>query len=583
MAFNMTRKQSLELLATQLENERSSFIPQWKDVCNYLIPTRPKWQVTDNNKGDRRNQHIIDSTGSFALRTLRSGMMSGVTSPARPWFRLSVSDQNYSEIPSVQNWLYTVTNRMAQNFLRSNLYQVLPNLYGDLGGLATGLMLVERDLDTAFRFYSIPTGSYCIGLDDKLRVRVFFRDLRYNVRQLIEKFGLPDPERPFEVDWSRFSTTVKSLWDTGQTEAWIEVRHFILPNPDYNPGSELPSQKRFLDVYYERSYMGQGPSPTNINNELYLRESGYDYFPLLGPRWETSGEDIYGTNCPGFEALGDIRALQLMQKRKAQAIEKHVNPPLRASTSLKNQNVQGLPGKTTFVDVNGNGQGVAPIYEVKPDIQGMLLDIQDHQRRISRAFYEDLFLMLAQSDRRNITATEIQERHEEKLLALGPVLEQLNQDLLDPLIDIAFIEMLEQGQIPEPPPEIQGQNIRVEYISIMAQAQKLIGIGTVERFLGMASQIVSVFPSAADKIDPDQAIDIYADLTSIPPGIVRSDDEVAEIREAQAAAQMRAQQAAEVQQAASAAKDLSSANLDGDNALSAMMAQAEAGNLAESI
>lgn len=571
----MSRKQSLEYLASQMENERNTYVAQWRDVCDHLMPTRPKWQITDHNKGDRRNQKIIDSTASFAHRTARAGVMSGVTSPARPWFRLSIPDKTLAESSPVKNWLFDVTQRMNNVYLRSNLYQVLPTVYGDMIGISTGCMLAERDLDTVLRFYSIPMGSFCIGLDDKLRVRTFFRDLQYNVRQLVEKFGMTDPDRPEDIDWDKFSTTVKTLYSQKNFEATIQVRHFILPNPDFNPGRPQAKYKRFLSCYYERSYIGSGPSPINSDmaEDIYLRESGYDYFPVLAPRWEVSGEDIYGNNCPGFEALGDIRALQLMQKRKAQGIEKQINPPLRAFNSLKNQNIQGLPGRTTYVDPSGTQAGVAPIYEVRPDINGMLLDIQDHQFRIRRAFYEDLFLMLASSNDPNRTATEIMERKEEKLLALGPVLEQLNQDLLDPLIDITFFEMIEQGQLPEPPPEIQGLDIKVEYISIMAQAQKLIGIGTLERFLGMASQIVQFSPSSIDKIDADQAIDEYAEMTSIPPRVVRSDEAVAEIRQAQAQAAQAQMQMEQMQQAAAAAKNLSQANLSGDNALNAAISQ----------
>lgn len=577
----MTQKQSLEYLASQMDQERTTYVPQWRDVCDYLIPTRPKWQITDHNQGDRRNQKIIDSTACFAHRTARAGIMSGVTSPARPWFRLSVPDKELAENASVKNWLYDVGLRMNNVFLRSNLYQVLPVVYGDMIAISTGCMLAERDLDTVLRFYSIPMGSFCLSLDDKLRVRTFYRDLQYNVRQLVEKFGITDPDKPEEIDWSKFSTTVKTLYSQKNFEATIQVRHFILQNPDYNPNRPQAKYKKFLSSYYERSYIGSGPSPigSDMNNDVFLRESGYDYFPVLAPRWEVSGEDIYGNNCPGFEALGDIRALQLMQKRKAQGIEKQINPPLRAFNSLKNQNIQGLPGRTTFVDPNGTQAGVAPIYEVRPDINGMLLDIQDHQQRIRRAFYEDLFLMLASSNDPNRTATEIIERKEEKLLALGPVLEQLNQDLLDPLIDITFFEMLEQGLIPEPPQEIQGMEIRVEYISIMAQSQKLIGIGSLERFLSMAGQVAQFDPKALDKIDTDQAIDEYAEMTSVPPRVVRSDEVAAEIRARRDQAAAQQAQMEQMQQAAMAAKNLSQSNLSGDNALSAVAAQAQAGSI----
>ena len=187
--------------------------------------------------------------------------------------------------------------------------------------------------------------------------------------------------------------------------------------------------------------------------------------------------------------------------------------------------------------------------------------------------------MLANSDRREITAREIDARQEEKLLALGPVLEQLNQDLLDPLIDIAFQIMDRQGLIPEPPQELQGMDLKVEYISIMAQAQKLAGIATIERFAGFVSSVAAMDPSVLDKIDTQQMIDVYGDRLSLQPGIVRPDEEVQAMMAQKQQAQMNQQAMASIAQGANAMKQLSSADMTSDNALTRLIDNANAGAL----
>jgi hypothetical protein len=214
---------------------------------------------------------------------------------------------------------------------------------------------------------------------------------------------------------------------------------------------------------------------------------------------------------------------------------------------------------------------------VNPRIQELMLDMLEQQQRIRRGLFEDLFLMLANSDRRQITAREIDERHEEKLLALGPVLEQLNQDLLDPLVDIAFMIMMRQGLIPPPPKELQGQQLKVEYVSIMAQAQKLVSVAGIERFAGFAMQVAQVAPEALDKINADQMLDEYAMITSVAPSVVRTDEEVAMIREQRAQAQRNAQMAEMLKQGAGAAKDLSQADMSGENALTKLVGGAAGG------
>ena len=55
------------------------------------------------------------------------------------------------------------------------------------------------------------------------------------------------------------------------------------------------------------------------------------------------------------------------------------------------------------------------------DLGALAADIADVQGRIKEAFYANLFLMMAESDRREITAREIDEQREQKMLMLGPV------------------------------------------------------------------------------------------------------------------------------------------------------------------
>jgi hypothetical protein len=569
----VTKRTKLEVQRAQLQNERSSFLTHWKDLGEYVLPRRPRFEVTDNNKGDKRNQKIIDSTGTIAARNLRSGMMSGVTSPARPWFRLNTPDAELSEVAPVKNWLYSVERRMLTVMGKSNLYNVLPIIYGDMGVFGTAAMMIEEDFDQVIRCYPFPIGSYTLASNDKLQVNVFNRDFRMTVRQLVQKFGRKDGKG--KVDWTNFSDHVKQMWDRGEYETWIEVCHHIGPNEQYNANRLDSKFKKYTSCYYERGFSGKGNGylATESDKDRYLSESGYDYFPVLAPRWEITGEDVYGTSCPGMDALGDVKQLQLGEKRAFQAIEKMVNPPMIAPTNLQNKAVSLLPGGVTYSDEQSGTKGFRPAHEVNIQLQHLEEKQQQIRTRIQKAFFEDLFLMLASSDRREITAREIEERHEEKLIALGPVLEQLNQDLLDPLIDIVFDIMSRQGLIPEAPEEIAGQELKVEYISMMAQAQKLVGISGVDRFTNFANTLIAASPAAADKINTDQLVDVYGDMMSIPPGVVRTDEEVEAMRADRAEAAKVQQQSETIAQTASAAKDLSQANLDGDNALTAITEQ----------
>jgi len=559
-----SKRERYEVLRSQLYNERSTFIPHWKELSEYVSPRRSRFEISDVNKGDKRNHKIYDSTATKALRTLASGMMSGITSPARPWFRLTTSDPALAELGPVKGWLYLVTQRMSAFFLKSNLYRALPLVYADIGLYGTAGFGVEEDDKELLNAQVFPIGSYMIAKNTKGQVDVFIRDFRLTVRQLVEKFGVLNPKTG-SPDWSNFSPTVKHSWDNSNYESWVDVCQVIEPNHFYDPRYMNSKYKKFSSCYYERG--------KDMAGDVYLRESGYDYFPVLAPRWEVTGEDVYGTNCPGMTALPDIKMLQTMQKRKAQAVEKMVNPPMTATNDMRNTVNSVLPGDITYMQT-GNSV-FKPAYQVEPRINELVLDIQDTRQSIQKDFYEDLFLMLATLDRRQITAREIDERHEEKLLALGPVLEQLNQDLLDPLIDIAFDTMVRTQRVPDPPPELQNQDLKVEYISIMAQSQKLIGIAGIDHFTNFVSHVAAAVPTVLDKIDTDQLIDIYGDMTSVPPGIIRPDKDVETLRQSRAK-QMQQQQAAEnMRQGAVAVKDLAGANTESKNALTDLMQKAQ--------
>lgn len=557
---DLTWRQRDDDLWSSLKNERSTFESHWRDLADHVLPRRIQLSLTDTNKGDKRNQKIIDNTATLAARTLMSGLMAGLTSPARPWFRLTTPDPDLAEFGEVKVWLETVRQRLATIFLRSNLYNALPTIYRDQGVFGTSAVAVMEDMDDVIRCYPFTLGSYALALDERLEVNTMVRELRMTVRQVVRRWVKQGVSG--SLDWSAVSSTVKNLWDAHKLMATVDILHVITTNDQANPRKLGAEYKPVRSCYYELA----------ASQDKTLSVSGFDEFPILAPRWDVAGQDVYGTSCPGMDTLGDIKALQAMTRRKAESVEKMNRPPMVGPTSLRNATVGLLPGYVTFEDSREGQRGLRPAYEVKPDIQGLILDIQEHQYRIKRGFFEDLFLMLATAPpTKDMTAREVAERHEEKLLMLGPTLERENDELLDPLIDRAFAIMVRRGEVPEAPEDLQGIPLKVEYLSVMAQAQKLVGLSGLERFSGFVSGLAAVKPDVLDKIDLDQAIDEYAEMTGVPPSIVRPDDAVAAVRAERATQQAEATQMAKMQAMAQGAETLSKTKTDEKNALTDLM------------
>src|SRR3569832_815757 len=197
-------------------------------------------------------------------------------------------------------------------------------------------------------------------------------------------------------------------------------------------------------------------------------------------------------------------------------------PPLQVPTSMKNRDVETLPGGISFVDsANPNG-GIKTVFDVNLNLQYLLEDIQDVRGRINSAFYSDIFRMMSDDQSGRMTATEVAERHEEKMILLGPVIERLQNELLDPLIEMTFKRMLTAGIVPPPPEELQGQELSVELVSMLAQAQRAIATNGVDRFVGNLGAIAQYKPEVLDKFDADKWADTYSDMLGVSPHETKS-------------------------------------------------------------
>lgn len=555
--------QHLTSRLTGLITDRMSFWAHWQEIAKYLIPRRYKWLVTPNqgNRGSPINQAIIDNTATIALRVCASGMMAGITSPGRPWFRFTVDNLDLREVPAVKLWLDEVTKRMLTVFAESNFYTALATMYGDLISFGTHALTIREDFEDVIRCYNFCVGEYCLANNPRMEVDTCYRTFVLSVAQVVREFGL-----------ANCSTNVQGQHATGGASLAKEIviAHAIEPNDD-GLTERMAGMNRFP---YRECYWEFGTS-----TDKCLRITGLHENALIAPRWDIVGNDAYGRS-PGMDALGDIKQLQVEQKRKAQAIDKMVNPPMVGDVALKNEPASLLPGGVTYVQSTA-GVGFKPAYEVRPQIGELMEDLKEVQQRIRSTFFWDLFLMISQMEGvqpRN--ELEIMERKEEKLIQLGPVLERFENECLDKAIDRTFNIMLRAGLLPTVPQELLGVHVKPEYISILALAQKAAMTAGIERFVSFVGRLAAgqtgiqgIGPEVLDNVDADETVDLYADMMGVPAKVVRPFAQVLKIRAARAK-QAQARAAMETAGAAvQGAKVLSETDVGGGiNALQAMAA-----------
>ena len=115
---------------------------------------------------------------------------------------------------------------------------------------------------------------------------------------------------------------------------------------------------------------------------------------------------------------------------------------------------------------------------------------------------------------------------------------------------------------------MEGKELKVEYISILSQAQKMVATGAMERWVGFVGNLGAMGkPGALDKVNEDELADVMAADLGVPNKVVLTDKEVAELREAREAKQQQQEQMAQLAQAAESAKTLSEAPTTGGSVL----------------
>jgi hypothetical protein len=536
------------------EIESQGWRSHWQELQDFFLPRKGRYlsgdSANESNTGAKRNLKIINGISCDSLRILAAGMQGGLTSPSRPWFRLTLSDQDLAGSTEVKTWLHLVRQILLNIFQRSNFYGVTHSGYAELAVFGTWSMLMEEDFQSVIRCRPFTCGEYMLGLDSTYRPDSVYRRFRMTVRQMVQEFGL-----------KACSDAVQTAYQNGQTEQLVDIVHAIQPS-DF-------TQTARRDMKYDSVYFEDKRSTGEI-----LKKSGYRICPFVAPRWDVTSTDVYGRS-PGMDALGDVKMLQKMEEKKLKALDKLVDPPMVAPSSMRKHGVTIVPGGINYVDTLGEGglKGFGPAYQVQPDLQDMAFELDRVETRVRRFFFNDLFLSIL-TNNKTMTATEVAERHEEKLLVLGPVLERLQSEMLDPIIERVFDIALELGMLPPPPQALSGQPLKVEYISLLAQAQKLIGVSGVQQVVGFAVGVAPVAPEIMDKLDLDAAVGEMADMHGINPKIVRGDDEVGAIRQGRQQ-QMAAAAAMQTAQAGAAtAKDLGTTPMGDGTALDAVNAQA---------
>ena len=117
-----------------------------------------------------------------------------------------------------------------------------------------------------------------------------------------------------------------------------------------------------------------------------------------------------------------------------------------------------------------------------------------------------------------------------------------------------------------------------EFVSVLAQAQKIVSTGGLEQLARFAGGAAQLNPEVLDAVNFDKMMDNYAGYLGVEANVLRGQDERDRTRAARLKQQQAAQDVQSGMQAIEAIKGMGSADMDG-TALGGLLGQGMAGAL----
>ena len=498
----------------RLESDRWPYLLHWMELADYIIPR--KANISDRySAGQKMTDKLRDSTAVHANELLAAAMAGTLSNKATRWFALKCRREELNDIKAVADWLDDSTERMYYALAQSNFYSEIHEVYLDLGGFGTGALLIDTDRSTGnLQFGAQFAGEFCIAEDGYRRVDTVYRRPKMSARQINDRWP------------GKASATIQQRAASAEKDQRFDIVHGIFPRENGRTGRGVAAEDMaFASLYFEWD-TGQ-----------ILEESGYQEWPIPVPRWTKSTGETYGRG-PGHTALPFAKTLNATTEQKLMAGILSIRPPL-----LSTQN--GVIGKVSLRPAAINT--IAPTIpgQMNPPLQPLITGAsvrnaelleEPMQRQIHRIFFSDLLNL--PEDGKQMTAREVMIRHERMQQALGPTLGRLENELFNPTIERVFGIMMRAGRLSPPPRELlqvmqQGDGtIDIEYQGPLARAQRSGDTMAIERWTDWRVKMAVELQdnSLLDVMDMDEAGWHSAEVTGVPSKVMRSKDQVGQIR-----------------------------------------------------
>ena len=507
------------------------------DIARYVNPRREliKDSQRFDDKGEMRGRMSYSGIPNSALGIWADGMQGHMVSQSLRWFKSLLGDPDLNEIDEVQAYLQRYDEAMYGEFNRSNFYAILGEWFRDAGSIGTATLFTEEDIGNGNAVHiPIHPREIFISEDRYGNVDTVFRRFFLTAKQAVQQF--PD---------GKLNANTKENAKK-HPEKRHEFIHAVFPNTDRMFGSLLSKDKKISSVYVQQT--GNNQTDNNTGDAEVLKESGFDINPYAVWRLRKNSDEIYGYS-PAADGMVSIKKAHQMSKNLLKASHMAVAPALNVPEHMRG-NTKISPDGHNYFERGGDKISVVNTGINYP----IAIDREEKVEAVINSIYRvDFFLVLARAER-EMTATEIMERQAEKAVLLGPQVDRLEKEGLTKVFDIVSDIADKAGRLPELPPILQDAageaseglrepfGIDIRFVGPLAQAQRRIfQMQPIKNGLNELAQASVLYPKTLDRVDPDRLSETILDSTDFPQGVMRTDAELNEFREQQAAEAAQAQ------------------------------------------
>lgn len=511
------------------EHRQSHWDARWEELAEFFHPDREGF-TSDAFEGEEKRDDVYGSPPELAARSLASTNATMLRPPGRVWFKAKTKNEALAANESVRMWCEAVT-RVTYNAMydpRAQFEKQCSEADRDIVVFGTAVIQPgwhARKRHLTFRVHHLKNVALSLNSDGVHdRAYVFWP---YTVRQLMQDFSeeeLPDSIR----DVLRSSSP-----DLDKTH---EVVHACLPAADAKAMGAKTVKFPFASVWM------------SVSDKVVMREKGYYEFPYATPRWDTSTGEAYGRS-PAMIAMRDARLLDAMTRGFVDASETALMPPLMAPANAIRSTIDLRPRGVTLYDMSGFPAGTKPLEPIQlgaqPDkMYEFMLRLEE---RLNQAFFRDI-MELPRASEGDMTAAEINARHDQYLRQAAPVFTRLEAGYNAAIINRVFGILMREGQFPPPPEELYGEDIEFEYESPIKAARDKAEAMRILEGLGMIAQVAQSSPNpveVADNLDFDVITRLIGLRADLPQAIFKPMEQMLQEREARAK-QMQQMQMAEM-------------------------------------